>query len=129
MCIRDSTAEYASLKVPLPRGKKGLLLSSDGKIDEQSLKREIVQNGTAFAQNVLVQITEVDIESKAIVLEINGGGKKKTKWYDHVEVGVGNTTQPINQNTQTPTGSSITLQFPQKIEGLSVEEIKNYMGP
>src|ERR1035437_9348027 len=127
--MRGLTAEYASLKVPLPRGKKGLLLSSDGKVDEQSLKREIVQNGTAFAQNILVQITEVDIESKAIVFEINGGGKKKTKWYDHVEVGVGNTTQPINQNTQTPTGSAITLQFPQKIEVLSVEELKNYLSP
>jgi hypothetical protein len=127
--IRGLTAEYASLKVPLPRGKKGLLLSSDGKVDEQSLKREIVQNGTAFSQNILVQITEVDIEAKAIIFEINGGGKKKTKWYDHVEVGVGNNTQPISQNTQTPTGSAITLQFPQKIEDLSVEELKNYLSP
>jgi hypothetical protein len=127
--IRELTAEYASLKVPLPRGKKGLLLSSDGKVDEQSLKREIVQNGTAFTQNILVQITAVDIGTKAIVFEINGGGKRKTKWYDHVEVGMGDMTQPINQNIQTPTGSSITLQFPRQIEDLSVEELKNYLSP
>jgi hypothetical protein len=127
--IRGLTAEYASLKVPLPRGKKGLLLGSDGKIDEQSLKHEITQYGTAAAPNTLVQLTAIDIENKAIIVEINGGGKSKSHWYQHVEVGMGNTTRPISQENQTPTGSSITLAFAQKLDELTVAQIKEYLSP
>ena len=128
--IRGLTAEYASLRVPLPRGKKGLTLTSDGKVDEESLKHEITQYGTAVAPNVLVQITAIDIQSKEIVFEINGGGKRKTKWYEHVEVGMGNRTTPIGQtDSRTPTGSSVTLVFSKKIEELSVADLKNYLDP
>lgn len=128
--VRGLTAEYASLKVPLPRGKKGLVLFADETIDEQSLQHEITQNGTASAPNMLVQITAVDIQDKEIVLEINGGGKKKTKWYQHVEVGMGSGTHPVSQqDSQTPTGSSISLIFPKKIETLSVADVKNYLDP
>ena len=128
--IRGLTAEYAGLKVPLPRGKKGLLLNADGRIDEQSLKHEIIQFGTASAPNTLVQITAVDIQDKEIVLEINGGGKRKTKWYEHVEVGMGSGTRPIGQqDSRTPTGSSISLLFPKKIEDLTVAEAKEYLSP
>ena len=34
-----------------------------------------------------VVITNVIIKESAIVLEINGGPKKKEKWYQHVQVG------------------------------------------
>src|SRR5437870_4111106 len=113
--IRGLTAEYATLKIPLPRGKKGLSLTANGQVDQESLKREISQNGTAVQPNILVQITQVEFQDKEIVFEINGGGKRKSKWYDHVEVGIGNNTRPITQQaTATPTGSSISLVFPQK---------------
>ncbi|MBI2816513.1 MAG: hypothetical protein HYX72_06210 [Acidobacteria bacterium] len=128
--VRGLTAEYANTKVPLPRGKKGLRLNADGKVDEQSLQREITQFGTASAPSTLVQITAVEIQDKQIVFEINGGGKKKTKWYEHVEVGMGSTTQPIGQQgNKTPTGSSISLVFPKKIEDLTVADVKNYLAP
>jgi len=114
--IRGLTAEYANLRVPLPRGKKGLVLSSDGKVDEQSLRKEITQNGTAIAPNNLVQLTAIGIENKSIVVEINGGGKSKSKWYQHIEVGMGNSTRPISQENENPTGSFITLGFPKNLE-------------
>src|SRR5437016_635174 len=90
--IRGLTAEYATARIPLPRGKKGLLLDADGKVNEESLKREITQNGTAFPANVLVQVTGIEFQDKQIIFEINGGGKRKTKWYEHLEVGMGNST-------------------------------------
>ena len=128
--VRGLTAEYATLKVPLPRGKKGLVLSANGQVDEESLQHEITQNGTAQRPNALVQITQIGFQDKEIVFEINGGGKHKSKWYDHVEVGAGTTTQPISQGPPiTPTGSSITLKFPQKLPDLTVEALKNYLSP
>jgi len=128
--VRGLTAEYATLKIPLPRGKKGLLLNANGQVDQEGLKREITQNGTAVQPNVLVQITQVEFQDKEIIFEINGGSKHKSKWYDHIEVGIGNNTQPINQQaTATPTGSSISLIFPQKLQDMTVEEIKNSLSP
>jgi hypothetical protein len=129
--VRGLTAEYATLKVPLPRGRKGISLSARGQVDEESLKREIIQNGTALRPNVLVQITQITFQEKEIIFEINGGGRHKSKWYDHVEVGMDpNMTVPLNQGAATtPTGSSITLIFPQKLQDLTVEELKNYLGP
>ena len=128
--IRDLTAEYATLKAPLPRGKKGLLLHSSGKVDEESLKHEITQYGTAIAPHVLVQITGLEFHNKEIILEINGGGTRKSKWYEHVEVGVGMGTHPIGQgDTRTPTGSSISLQFPKNLKDLTVDDLKYYLSP
>ena len=129
--VRSLTAEYATLKVPLPRGKKGLVLNANGQVDEESLKHEITQNGTAQRPNVLVQITQVGFQDKEIVFEINGGGRHKSKWYEHVEVGMDpNMTVPISQGpVTTPTGSYITLKFPQKLQDLTIEELKNYLLP
>src|SRR5437016_4524220 len=69
--IRSLTAEYATLKVPLPRGKKGLLLKANGQEDSTSSKHEFTQYGTALRPNTVVQITQLFIEDKQIIFEIN----------------------------------------------------------
>ncbi len=128
--IRGLTAEYATTKISLPKGRKGVTLDSDGKIDQTSLKHEMTQYGTAAQANSLVQITAVDIQDKAILFEINGGGKSKTKWYDHIQAGMG--TLPDTTPTGTPapaTGSYVLLRFPNKLENMSVAELKNYLAP
>ena len=129
--IRELTAEYAGVKTPLPRGEKGLLLNVSGEIDQDDLVKEITKNGTAIAPNVLVQITAIAFRDKEIVFEINGGGKRKTKWYEHIEVGLGTRTTPLStgQDAKTPTGSMITLVFPQKLADLSSEQLKQYLAP
>ncbi len=128
--LRGLTAEYATLKAPLPRGEKGLRLGVDGKVDEESLKRESTQNGTALRPDGLVQITGIEFRDKEILFEINGGGKKKSKWYEHIEVGIGSGTHPVSSGQNAaPTGSSITLVFPRKLPNLTVEELKNHLGP
>lgn len=131
--IRGLTAEYATLKVPLPKGKKGLILESSGVVDQQSLQREIANNGTAVAARSLVQITAIEIDDKEIALEINGGGTKKTKWYEHIEVGMGSGTRPINDPNAKQSalaGSSILLKFPKGMESeLTVADLKNYLAP
>ena len=69
------------------------------------------QLGPAARPGDLVQVTKVDIDDDKIVLEINGGAKGKRKWYQNVEVGMGNSTTPINsqQNTAAPGGTTIAL--------------------
>jgi len=128
--MRGLIAEYATVKAPLPRGEKGLFLKADGEIDQEKLRKEITAEGTAVPPNVLIQITDIVFRDKEIAFEVNGGGRKKTKWYDHVEVGTGYGTTPITRPDQgTPTGSTVTLVFPKRLQDMTVEEVKAYLLP
>ena len=128
--MRGLVAEYATVKTPLPSGEKGLFLKADGEIDQDNLRKEITKEGTALPPNVLVQITDIAFRDKEIAFEINGGGRKKTKWYEHVEVGTGYGTTPIaRRDGRAPTGSTVTLVFPKKLQDMTVAEIKGYLLP
>lgn len=128
--LRGLIAEYATVKVPLPRGEKGLFLNSSGEVDEQKLKEEITAEGTAIPPAVLIQVTDIMFRDKEIAFEINGGGRKKTKWYERIEVGTGWGTTPIApQDGRTPTGSTVTLVFPDRLQDMTVADVKQYLAP
>jgi len=130
--MRGLIAEYATVKAPLPRGEKGLFLKADdAEIDQENLRKQITAEGTAVPPNVLIQITDIVFRDKEIAFEINGGGRKKTKWYEHVEVGTGYGTTPIarNDNRGTPTGSTVTLVFTKKLQDMTVAEVKEFLAP
>ena len=131
LILRGLVAESGALLSPLPRGDKGLRLSAGGDIDRQSLLHEVTQEGTAIPAKTIIQITQIEFRDKEIVFEINGGGKKKTKWYEHIEIGVGSRTTPINNPNATPAanGSKITLLFSQKLPDMTVDEVKDYLAP
>ena len=130
--LRGLVAEYASVLAPLPRGEKGLRLNSGGEIDREKLTHELTQEGTAISAGILIQITQIFFRDKEVVFEINGGPKKKTKWYEHIEVGVGSRTTPINNPNDdegSGRGALITLTFPEKLQDMTVEDLKNYLSP
>jgi hypothetical protein len=129
--MRGLIAEYATLKTPLPRGEKGLFVKADGQIEQENLKKEITAEGTALQPNVLIQITDIVFRDKEIAFEINGGGRKKKKWFEHIEVGTGYGTTPVSRgdNQGAPTGSTITLVFPKKLQDMSVDELKEHLLP
>jgi hypothetical protein len=128
--IRGLLKEIAVAKVPLPRGKKGIVLNAGGKLDQAKAQREFKENGTAINPGMPVEITKITFKSESIVFEINGGGKSGKKWYQHIEVGMGGTTQPIAQ--QAPVlahGSWITLAFSGKLPDLNVPQVKQMLAP
>jgi hypothetical protein len=130
--LRGLVAESATLLAPLPRGEKGLRLSAEGGIDRENLGHEITQQGTAVQTKSIIQITAIEFHDKEIVFQINGGSKKKSKWYEHIEVGVGSQTAPISNPNAGPgsqNGSKITLLYPGKLPDLTVEEIKDQLAP
>jgi hypothetical protein len=128
--LRGLIAEFCTVRVALPLGEKGLELNSAGEIDQSSLGKELRQNGTAIRENTYSQITALAFRDKEILFEINGGGKKKVKWTDRIEVGVGARTTPITaQDGKKAVGSFITLKFDSKLPDLTVEELKSMLGP
>ena len=114
LLIRDLTAEHCFARRAFPMGHKGLEIKH-GVVtpNDAQVAQLIAENGLVAKPGDKVVITNVVIEEKAIVLEINGGPKKKEKWYQHVQVGMGGvmtTPGPAPKNLDAK-GSVVTLDF------------------
>ncbi len=128
--VRGLTAEFATVKKTLPRGQEGLHLQTNGQVDEKELEKQLVNNGPAVRPGELVQITKIDFQKDRIVFDINGGGKKKRKWFQNIEVGMGRTTRPVtDQPAEGPTGSTVSLEFGRPLPDMTVDQLKEYLAP
>ncbi len=130
---RGLMAEYATVKVLLPRSKKPLEFESAGTYDKQTWALIARESGPAARQGDLVQITKIDIETDRLVLQINGGFKGGRHWYDGVQMGGGMgvpTTVPISQgDSNAPGGTSIAILFHKPLETIKSAEIKKMLAP
>jgi hypothetical protein len=126
--IRGFVSEIAVSKVVLPRGKRGIFLDAQGKIDQSDADKELRMNGAAVNSGTPVAITKITFKPHRVVFEINGGGKRRKKWYQRIEIGVGSQTVPIAPQTQILAyGSWITLKLPEKDEDLTVDQTKELL--
>jgi len=125
---RGLTAEFATAKVSVPRSKKPLVIHSDGQYEKDAWEQAMLEGGPASRVGDQLQITSVRIDSNKILLEINGG-TKSGHWYDHVQVGMGGSTQPVstNQNGQPINGSRMALVFPGNIPSVKSAEIRQML--
>jgi len=130
--LRGLVSEYATVKAFLPRSKKPLPLDSSGVVDKPVWDQAGREFGPAARVGDLVQVTHVDIEDNRIILEINNGMRgARGNWKDHVQIGVGPTTRPINtqQNSNAPGGTSLVLLFGGPVPSMKADEIKKMMAP
>jgi hypothetical protein len=125
---RGMTAEYATLKVALPRAKKPLVIHPDGSYDKSAWESAMYDGGPCARPGDQIQITRVLIEAKKIVFEINGG-THSGHWYDHVQVGMGPDLSPVttNQSAQQAQGSNIALVFPGGVPALQPAQIRQML--
>jgi hypothetical protein len=128
---RGLTAEYATVKVLLPRSKKALEFDSKGQYDKGAWTAIARESGPAARMGDLVQVTKIEIEDDKIVLQINGGFKGGRKWYQGVEIGMGGSTAPISKDSDTnaPGGTSIVILFHKPLEPIKAQEIKKMLAP
>jgi hypothetical protein len=127
--IRGLLKEIAVSKVAMPRGKRGLRLDAQGKLDQAEAQAEMRMNGMAIKAGMPVEITRIGFKSGGLVFELNGGGKSGKKWYQHIEIGVGTTTTPIGaqQPAMLAYGSSITVDFGKSVPDLTVPQVKQIL--
>jgi hypothetical protein len=128
--LRGLMSEYATVKAYLPRSKKPLPFNAEGTYDKKLWTEIGQQLGPAARVGDLVQITHVDIDNERLVLEINNGMKgPKGAWKNHVQIGVGGTTSPINQqqNSNAPSGTSIAILFGMPVPPVKSDEIKKIL--
>lgn len=126
---RGLNAEFATMKVILPRSKKPLVINSNGQYDKNAWNKALDEQGPAARFGDQIQITRVQIEANRILFEINGGSKSG-HWYDHVQVGMGGMGQPANQSGQpAANGSHLVLVFPGPVPSLKAAEIRQMLSP
>lgn len=127
--IRGLLKEVAVSKVPMPRGKRGLRVDIQGKLDQGNAESEIRNNGMAIRPGMPVEITKIEFKSEELVFELNGGGRSGKKWYQRIEVGMGTQTSPVGPQ-EPPTlayGSSITVALGKSSPDLTVPQVKKIL--
>lgn len=129
--VRGLQSEFVFVRRTFPMGLKGLTLK-DGKVtpDENGVRSAVAANGLAARPGDKAQITNLEIRDKSLVFEINGGPKKKTKWYQHISVGMGGTDTPISQAPEgVARGSVLTLEFDGHVPSLTSDQVKKMLAP
>ncbi|HWZ42957.1 MAG TPA: hypothetical protein VNW97_05750 [Candidatus Saccharimonadales bacterium] len=130
--IGSINAEFVRVRKICPVGFKDMILTPEGAVkpDDARLYRMGLTYGAAAKVGDKVQITNVVFKDKAIYLEINGGPKKKSKWYDHISVGgASGTVGGVDSNQGQATGSAITLQFKEHVPEMNATELKQLLQP
>jgi len=131
MVIRGLNAEHVFARTFFPLGEKGLALKN-GKLEPgpQKIQELIADHGPAAKPGDRIMITNVEIRDRYIHFEINGGAKKKMKWYQHIEVGgLGGSTPVAPVDNTIPRGSYVDLQFDHFVPEISPEQIKKMLAP
>jgi len=132
LLIRDLTAEHVFARRSLPMGHKGLVVKH-GVVtpNDAQVAQLIAENGMVAKPGDRVVITNVVVQEKSIAFEINGGPKKKEKWYQHVQVGMGGvmtTPGPAPKNLDAK-GSVVTIEFDKYVPELTGEQVREMLAP
>jgi hypothetical protein len=127
--IRSLGSEFITLKVPLPVNKKGLVIDEKGDFDWQKNEKELAQTPNFLTAGTIAQITQLVIENNRLIFEVNGGGKKKKNILEHIEVGAGGGSVPLNRPKQheLPKGSYLIVQFGKFVPDLTPDQVKEIL--
>ena len=129
--LRTVIAQQAASRMALPRGGDGVELSESGQINQDEVNRQLDKDGEAIEPGKVVTVTNVDFGSRSIEIELDGGGKKKKGFLDHLEVGIGNRTQNVGgDQKEDAKGSRIVLKFAEKVPvALTPEQLRAFLDP
>ncbi len=130
LIVRELAHEVAVAKIPLPWGKHGVHVNSQGEIDQTQAAKELREKGMSVKPGRPVEITGIKFRPGRIVFAINGGGKSGEHWYQHLEIGMGPMPVPVasSENPTTPSnGSYITLQLPKNDPHPTAEQVKTLL--
>lgn len=133
--IRGLNAELVYIRRPFPMGTKGLSIRN-GVVspNEGEVQQMIAAYGPAVKPGDRARISAVTFRDNRIIFEINGGPKKKTKWYERIQVsGMGGTVAPGADPSQDPNlnarGSYVELVFDKYVPEMHPDEIKKLLLP
>jgi hypothetical protein len=137
--IRYVSGEFAKAIKPLPAGKEGFHMTVGKALESEQLDRAVASHGSAVNTGDSVQITKLEFRDHQIVVDVNGGGRGKKHWRDHIQVGIGGGGYPPMQTSTTQDqgppgmqpglGSTLFLDFNKSVPDLTPDELKHLLSP
>jgi hypothetical protein len=122
----------------MPAGKEGFLIYVGKPLNAELLDRAVANHGAAVNTGDSVQITKLEFRAHQIVVDVNGGGRGRKRWRDHIQISLGG-TMPSVQSTSTQDqgppglqpgmGSTILLEFNKPLPDMTPEELKQLLSP
>jgi hypothetical protein len=132
--VRYVDGEYAHAVKSLPSGKTGLILHAGQPLSEEQLKRALMNHGASVNPGDQVQITGIQFKKTQIILQVNGGGKGRFNWRDHLQIGLSglpttSETSAVGNPDTAGLGATIVLDFGKPIPNMTPEELKKLLAP
>lgn len=134
--VRYVSGEFAHALKPLPAGKQGFVVKVGEPINEEMLYRVVASRGAAVNTGDAVQITRLEFRDRAILVDVNGGGRSRKRWRDRIRVETSGipTVSTTAQNSGPPgwqpgSGSTIFLDFGRPLPDLAPDELKQLLAP
>jgi hypothetical protein len=137
--IRYVSGEFAKAVKALPAGKEGVLVYVGKPLNSEFIDRAVATHGAAVNTGDNVQITKLEFRDHQIVVDLNGGGRGKHRWRDHLQIGLGGATIPTAQSSSTQDsgppgmqpgmGSTIFLEFSKPLPDMTPDELKQLLSP
>jgi hypothetical protein len=139
--IRYVSGEFAKATRNLPAGKEGFLHYVGKPLSQELLERAVATHGAAVHIGDSAQITKLEFRDHSIVVDVNGGGRGKKHWRDHIQIGMGGSIPTARTTTTTPEqengppgmqpgmGSTIFLEFSKAVPDLTPDELKQLLSP
>lgn len=135
--IRYIDGEFGKAAKSLPGKTNGFTLVVGKPINDQSYRDALRLQGTAIGSGDPVQVTRVTFEPKKIVLQLNGGAKKKFHLMDHMQIGLGGDPDPNNIGVPQDgsarrgegIGAVVVLDYEKALPDVSPNDIKQALSP
>jgi hypothetical protein len=137
--IRFVSGEFAKASKSLPAGKEGFQVYADKPLNGESLDRAVATHGAAVHAGDNCQITKLDFHDHTIVVDVNGGGRGKKRFLDHLQIGMGGSPMPTSTvskvdqqgppGLQPGMGSTIFLEFNKSVPDLTPDDLKQLLSP
>jgi hypothetical protein len=139
--IRYVSGEFAKARKPIPGGKDGFAMPAEKPLDEDSLNKAVTLHGAAVNTGDNAQITKLEFREHEIVVDVNGGGRPKKNWREHIQFGMGGSIPTASTTTTDPNGQkgppgfqqgrggTIFLQFTKNVPDLTPDQLKQLLSP
>lgn len=129
--VRFVDGEFARVVQPIPAGKKGFHMKAGAPLDEKVLGQALGSSGAAVNPGDRAQITSLEFKDRQIIVDINGGGRGKTRLRDRIHLEVGGIPTMRTSGPETPVntnaGATVFLDFDKPLPEMTPDELKKYL--
>jgi hypothetical protein len=131
--IRVLQSEQGFAMRPFPRGRKGLTLEANGKLNPagEGYLDMVTQYGLSAKPGDAVVLTDIKFDKNKLVFMLNGGPDLKHRFLRHIQLGTGTQMTPMVQGGEEgePTGARLTLEFKGGVPSMTAAQVKLLLSP